>query len=66
MEDRYQSTAELRNELTNIQKGIPTTERIVPDRKPLISREITVQFNLKKLLIPTLIVIAVVIIGIII
>jgi len=65
-ENRYQGTAELRNELTNIQKGFPTTERIVPDRKPLTSREITVQFSLKKLLIPALIIIAVAAIGIII
>ena len=55
-EKRYQSAAEVRSELTNIEKGVPTTERIVPDRKPLTSREITVKFNLRKLLIPALLV----------
>ena len=55
-ERRYQSSGELRADLENIEKGIPTTERIVPERKPLTSREITLQFNLKKLLIPALVI----------
>jgi len=63
---RYQSTGEVRSELTNIEKGIPTTERIIPKRKPLTSREITVTFGLKKLFVPGLIIIAVVILGVII
>jgi len=65
-ESRYQSVGELHSELMNLERGIPTTERIVPTRKPLTSREITVQFNLKKLFIPALIAIAVVVIGLII
>jgi serine/threonine protein kinase/Tfp pilus assembly protein PilF len=65
-ENRYQSAGEVRSELTNIEKGIPTTEIEIPKRKPLTSREITVQFSLKKLLIPSLVVIALVIAGIII
>jgi len=64
-EQRYQSAGELRSELENIEKGIPTTERIVPERKPLTSREITVTFGMKKLLVPLLIIAAVVIIGLI-
>jgi serine/threonine protein kinase/predicted Zn-dependent protease len=60
-EKRYQSAAELRSELINIEKGIPTTERIVPKRKPITSREITVTFGLKKLFIPALVVIVFVI-----
>jgi len=55
-EKRYQSAGELRSELTNIEKGIPTTERIVPERKPLTSREITLKFSLKKALIPALVI----------
>jgi TolB-like protein/Tfp pilus assembly protein PilF len=47
--------------LSNIEKGIPTTERIVPKRKPITSREITVQFSLKKLFIPALVVVALII-----
>jgi serine/threonine protein kinase/Tfp pilus assembly protein PilF len=64
-EKRYQSAGEIRSELENIEKGIPTTERVIPEKKPLTSREITVQFNLKKLFIPALAFIAVVIIGVI-
>jgi tetratricopeptide (TPR) repeat protein/tRNA A-37 threonylcarbamoyl transferase component Bud32 len=64
-EKRYQSAGEVRSELVNIEKGIPTTERIVPERKPLTSREITVQFSLKKLFVPGLVFIAVIVIGLI-
>ncbi len=53
---RYQSAGEVRSELENIEKGIPTTERTAPSRKPLTSREITLQFSLKKLLVPALMV----------
>jgi serine/threonine protein kinase/Tfp pilus assembly protein PilF len=64
-ENRYQSAGEVRSELENIEKGIPTTERATLDKKPLTSREITVTFGVKKLWIPALVIIAVVIIGII-
>ncbi len=64
-ETRYQSAGEVRSELMNIEKGIPTAERVIPDRKPLTSRQITVQFSLKKLFVPGLAVIAVVVIGLI-
>jgi serine/threonine protein kinase/Tfp pilus assembly protein PilF len=60
---RYQSAEELRSELTNIERGITTKERTVPAKKPLTSREITVTFGLKKLLIPAVIVVTVIIIG---
>jgi serine/threonine protein kinase len=46
---RYQTAVEIRTDLERIEKGIPTTERVVPERKPLTSRQITVQFSLKKL-----------------
>ncbi|MGB6866585.1 MAG: serine/threonine-protein kinase, partial [Candidatus Aminicenantaceae bacterium] len=65
-EKRFQSAEEFRSELENIEKGIPTTERVIPERKPLTSREITVQFSLKKAFVPALVVIAVVIIGLVI
>ncbi|NOR21852.1 MAG: tetratricopeptide repeat protein, partial [Candidatus Aminicenantes bacterium] len=65
-EKRYQSAGELRSELTNIERGIPTTERVVSKRKPLTSREITVTFGLKKLFIPALVVIAVAIAAVVI
>ncbi len=65
-EKRYQSTRELRSELENIEKGIHTTERIVPKRKPITSREITVTFGLKKIFIPALVVVVLVIAAVII
>jgi len=65
-EKRYQSAGELRSELTGIEKGIPTTEREIPKRKPITSKEITVTFRLKKLFIPALVVIAIAVIAVII
>jgi tetratricopeptide (TPR) repeat protein len=58
---RYQSAGELCSELTRIEKGIPTTERVVPKRKPLTSKEITVTFGLKKLFIPAFVFVALII-----
>jgi TolB-like protein/Tfp pilus assembly protein PilF len=63
---RYQSAGELRSELINIEKGIPTTERVVPERKPITSREITVTFGLKKLFIPAVVVVALIIAAVVI
>jgi len=63
---RYQNVEDILSELINIEEGIPTTERILPKRKPLTTKEITVTFKLQKLFIPALVVIALVIIGIII
>lgn len=60
---RYQSAGNVLAELSKIERGIPTKERVVPKRKPLTSREITVTLGVKKLLIPALIVIAAIIIG---
>ncbi len=51
-EGRYQSVDNLYSELSKIEKGIPTTEKVIPKRKTSTSREITVKFNLKKLLWP--------------
>jgi len=60
-ENRYQSAGEMRSELDSIEKGIPTTERIVPKKKPITSKEITVTFGLKRLFIPALVVVALII-----
>ena len=60
---RYQAASEVRAELEKIEKGIPTTERIVPERKPFTSREITVKFNLRRLLVPGLATVALIILG---
>jgi serine/threonine protein kinase/Tfp pilus assembly protein PilF len=58
---RYQDVADVRAELEKIEKGIPTTERVVLKRKTLTSREITVKFSLKKLFVPAFAVVALVI-----
>ena len=65
-QQRYQSSGEIRTELQNIEKGIPTTEKVVPERKPLTSKEITVTFGLKKLFVPILVIIGIVIVGLVI
>jgi serine/threonine protein kinase/tetratricopeptide (TPR) repeat protein len=62
---RYQTAAEVRLELDKIEKGIPTTERVVPERRTLTSREITVKFTLKKLFVPSIVFLAIVIAGVI-
>jgi len=53
---RYQSASDVRSELEKIEKGLPTTERVVPVPKPTTSREITVKFSLRKLKAPAVIV----------
>jgi serine/threonine protein kinase len=47
---RYQNVSELLDELKNIEKGIPTTERVMPKSRPFTSKEITVKFSVKKVL----------------
>ncbi len=64
-EKRYQSASELRSELLNIERGLPTAEKVRPQKKPLTSREITVTLGLKKLLIPALVLLGVVVIALI-
>lgn len=48
---RYQSASELSSELENIEKGLPTTDRVIPKRKPTSSKEITVTFKKRWVLI---------------
>jgi len=61
-EKRYQGAGEVLSELTRIEQRLPTTERAVLKRKATTSKDITVHFNLRKLLIP-IIAITVVAIG---
>lgn len=51
-EDRYQDADELLSELYRVEKGLPTTERIVPEKRPITEKEITVKLTLRKLFIP--------------
>jgi len=52
--DRYQTVGEVRSELEKIEKGIPTADRFIPEKKAFTSKEITVTLGLKKLLLPIL------------
>jgi serine/threonine protein kinase/Tfp pilus assembly protein PilF len=65
-EKRYQSAGEVRAELMKIEEGIPSTERVVPKKKPTTAKDITVTFSLRKFLIPALVIIAVVIAAVVI
>jgi len=49
---RYQSAGEVHAELDAIEQGLPTTQRVVPERKTTTSRQVTISFPLRKLLIP--------------
>ncbi len=51
---RYQTALELHADLEKVEEGVPTTERVTPKRKPSTSREITVTFGLKKVILPAL------------
>ncbi|MGD8538639.1 MAG: protein kinase [Candidatus Aminicenantes bacterium] len=54
-EKRYQSVGEIRSELEGIEKGFPTTERVVAKKPSLTSKEITVTFGVRKLMVPGII-----------
>jgi serine/threonine protein kinase/Tfp pilus assembly protein PilF len=60
-DNRFHNAGGVLSALENIAKGIPTTEKAIPKKRPLTSKEITVTFGLKKILIPALVVVAVVI-----
>ncbi|TET83148.1 serine/threonine protein kinase, partial [candidate division TA06 bacterium] len=65
-EKRFQKAEELLAELDQIEKGLPSTERELPKRKPITSKEITVTFSMRKLFLPALALIAVAVIAIVI
>jgi len=62
-EKRFRGADELLSELINIEKGIPTQERVIPKRIPLTAREITVQFKMKKIFVPVAVAAALIIAG---
>ncbi len=61
---RYQNAQELLSALEHIEKGIPTAIERKTERRPLTSKEITVTFSPKKLLVPVLAVAALIIMAI--
>jgi serine/threonine protein kinase/tetratricopeptide (TPR) repeat protein len=62
---RCQTASEVRAELEEVEKGLPTAERATPERKPFTSKEITVKFQPKKLLIPALSVVAIIVAAVV-
>ena len=62
-EKRYQTASEVDAEMERIEQGLPTTEKAAPSRKPLTSREITVQLSARKLFVPALLFLAILIVG---
>jgi serine/threonine protein kinase/Tfp pilus assembly protein PilF len=60
---RYQSAEDLFADLDKIESGISTIDRMVPEKTPSTSKEITVTFSPKKFLVPGLIGIAVIAIA---
>jgi serine/threonine protein kinase/Tfp pilus assembly protein PilF len=65
-EKRFQSAKEVHSELINIEKGIPTKEREIQKLSPLTSKEITVQFRMRRTLLIPIIFISVAAIAVII
>jgi serine/threonine protein kinase/tetratricopeptide (TPR) repeat protein len=63
---RYQSAEELHGDLEKIEQSLPTNERVVAKHKPFTSRQITVQFDLKRLFKPLLAVLAVAAVAVVI
>jgi tetratricopeptide (TPR) repeat protein len=57
-DSRYLSAGELRSELEKLERGMPTTERVVPQRKSVTSKEITVTLSMKKFLLPVMVIAA--------
>ncbi len=55
--NRYKSVEDLLGDLDSIEKKIPLTQRVIPKKKPITSKEITVKFNLRKAFISAFIVI---------
>ncbi len=55
---RYQIIGDLQSELSNLEKEFPTATKILPKKETITSREITVRFNLKKLFVPAVAIVA--------
>lgn len=62
-ENRYQSAITVFDDLDNIGRAIPTTQREVPKKKPITSKEITITLRAKKILIPAFVLLALIVVG---
>jgi len=63
-ENRYQTTEELFRDLIQIEKNIPITDHGIRKQKSLTSKEITVKFAPGKLVLPSILLVAIIIIGV--
>ena len=59
-EERFQSARQVGMDLEKVEQGIPTTDKVIPKKRPTTSREITLQLSWKKAYLPALIIIGVV------
>lgn len=53
-EKRFQGAELLREDLARIEEGLPTREKVIPKRKGVTTKGITVTLNIQKLIIPAL------------
>ena len=51
---RYQSAGEVQADLARIEEGLPTTAKVVPQERRATSKQITVHFTMRQLLVPAL------------
>ena len=65
-ESRYKDAGEVIFELEKIEQELPTTDQVIPKKKPQTSKEITVRFSLRKTLLPAFIAVIVVLVGLLI
>jgi len=65
-EKRYQSVEELLGELKRLEEALPTTEKVIPKKKSVTEKSVTFAFPAKRILVPILAFIAVIIIGLVI
>jgi predicted Ser/Thr protein kinase len=52
--DRFQSAADLGRELEALEKGFPTPERAIVRKRPTATREVTIKFEPRRLILPAL------------
>jgi len=62
---RYQTAEELLADLSVIEAGLPTSERPTPRRTRVTSREITVKFTVRKLIVPVAAALGLVLAGVV-
>jgi serine/threonine protein kinase/tetratricopeptide (TPR) repeat protein len=63
-ERRYQNASEVHADLVRIEQRLPTTAKVVPQSRPATSKQITVQFTMRQLLVPALVIVALVAISV--